>query len=426
MERSPYTPGAGHMPPVLAGRQDQLRGWALMLNDVAAVGRSQAVDLVLTGPRGIGKTAACHALAGLAAERGFQVLSLQAVSGSDLMTSLREEATDRAAGSVSGWRRLRDALDRIAGVSVNAPGGAGIGVTLHPAKPPAVASGASAVARALAQMAQDIRSANDGQGGLMLSVDELQVAPPHDLTFLAAVLHRLNVDQPDARLVFAGTGLPTTQQIMTNAGVTHPDRLFRFDRLPATLDPAEAARAVVEPAQRLGVTWHPAAVQQLLATTIGYPAHLQLFADRTWRAAARPIITAEDFARAAPTVAEQIAEQTLGPRWERLPDGQRQYLAALAILGGHAPSRAVAEVIGVTLSQVSPVRDELIKKGDIYAPRYGVVALSMPMMGPYVLASYDQARRDTPRPDAIKSLDQLRHAAEKRHPAQIRPPDEVR
>ena len=45
-----YTPGAGHQPPVLAGRDDRLRDWTLMLNDVAARGRVVAKDTILVGP----------------------------------------------------------------------------------------------------------------------------------------------------------------------------------------------------------------------------------------------------------------------------------------------------------------------------------------------------------------------------------------
>lgn len=52
-----YTPGAGHLPPSLVGRGDALRDWRLTLNDVVSVGRIAAEDALLTGPRGVGKTA---------------------------------------------------------------------------------------------------------------------------------------------------------------------------------------------------------------------------------------------------------------------------------------------------------------------------------------------------------------------------------
>jgi hypothetical protein len=57
VEPSIYTPGAGHRPPVLAGRDALIQGWQLMPNDVAVRGRVGARDVILAGPRGIGKTA---------------------------------------------------------------------------------------------------------------------------------------------------------------------------------------------------------------------------------------------------------------------------------------------------------------------------------------------------------------------------------
>ena len=66
MRDSVYTPGAGHSPRVLAGRDDLLRDWQLMLNDADSRGRVRAQDIVLVGPRGVGKTATLSAFGALA------------------------------------------------------------------------------------------------------------------------------------------------------------------------------------------------------------------------------------------------------------------------------------------------------------------------------------------------------------------------
>lgn len=81
MRDSVNTPGAGHSPPFLAGRQWLLEEWQLTLNDVSAVGRLRAQDIVLTGPRGVGKTVTVTAFARQAADQGFEVVNLQAVAG---------------------------------------------------------------------------------------------------------------------------------------------------------------------------------------------------------------------------------------------------------------------------------------------------------------------------------------------------------
>lgn len=66
-----YSPGAGHLPPSLVGREDALRDWRLTLNDVVSVGRVAAEDALLTGPRGVGKTALLSQFATEARQHGF-------------------------------------------------------------------------------------------------------------------------------------------------------------------------------------------------------------------------------------------------------------------------------------------------------------------------------------------------------------------
>ena len=62
--RNPYAPGAGQRPPELAGRDEQLAAFDVVLERVAS-GRPER-SLVLTGLRGVGKTVLLNALRGAA------------------------------------------------------------------------------------------------------------------------------------------------------------------------------------------------------------------------------------------------------------------------------------------------------------------------------------------------------------------------
>ena len=57
---NPYAPGAGQRPPELAGRDEQLRTFDVVLERIAR-GRSER-SIVLTGLRGVGKTVLLNAL----------------------------------------------------------------------------------------------------------------------------------------------------------------------------------------------------------------------------------------------------------------------------------------------------------------------------------------------------------------------------
>lgn len=109
------------------------------------------------------------------------------------------------------------------------------------------------LAAALDRLASEVRK-DAPNGGLLITVDEVQVASAADLALLAATLQRLNVDYPRSAVVFAGTGLPHTPEVLRAAGVTHPDRLFLLEQLSVTLPTADATYAIVEPARRAGVS----------------------------------------------------------------------------------------------------------------------------------------------------------------------------
>jgi hypothetical protein len=229
-----------------------------MLNDAAARGRVAARDTILVGPRGVGKTALLTAYARIAQAQGTVVVDLQAVRGeAGLIESLMQHARRLTAEEVGPWRRARASFERLAGFNIGLAGiGAGVSLrdtSIAPARPDA-GSLAGALARLAAEVAKDHSS-----GGLLITVDELQVAAHPDLALLAATLHRLNVDHSGANVTFAASGLPFTTSVLNAAGVTHPDRLFEVVDVPLTLPPNDARYALVEPARAEHVAWEVAA-----------------------------------------------------------------------------------------------------------------------------------------------------------------------
>lgn len=408
MRSSIYTPGAGHTPPVLAGRDKLLRDWQLMLNDVDARGRVRARDTILVGPRGVGKTAALSACAELARDQGVEVVNLQAVVGqTGLVDSLLQRAQVRIDADVGPWRRTRAAFERLSSVNLSVGGfGAGIATRDQPTTPAAQAD-AGSLAQALAELAESVRE-DAPQGGVLVTVDEMQVASAQDLALLAATLHRLNVDHAQARVMFAGTGLPFTAETLRQAGVTHPDRLFVVEHIPLALSAADARYAIVEPAQKAGVTWDPEAVERVVTVSNGYPAHLQFFADEAWIAAPGPSsISLEDVEVSLIDAATRLDQRTLGPRFDRLTDRQMEFLAAVALHGGSGPISVIANTLGRSVTELSWLRDALIQEGDIYVPRRGHVALAVPLFARYIINRYPDES-----PDCVLTLEHMRANAQ--------------
>ncbi len=411
MYGSVYTPGAGHQPPVLADRAAFLRDWELMVNDVLAGGRVYARDTLLLGPRGVGKTVVLGRFGERAESLGFEVIDLQAVRGqTTLVDSLLDYAEQRLDEHSTAWQTVSRHIESLRKVQLTAFG-FGAGVDWSPETGTSHGVSPGRVAQLLADLAEARGRGRGGRGGVMISVDELQVATPYDLVLLAATLQRLNVNHPDVHVLFAATGLPNTRDALNAAGVTHPERLFTARLLPVALDPREARRALVEPALARQVVWAPEAVDRILETTNGYPAHLQLFADAVWRHAAGPTITVADVVAASPAVLDGLTDGTFDPRWAAMPDREREYLAAVAVNGGAASAKAMSRTLGRSASDLSQVRDHAIKSGDVYSPRRGEIRLSVPLFGRYILATYEHDRESLDDPGTLRSLDDMRRGA---------------
>ena len=318
------------------------------------------------------------------------MVNLQAVAGSSgLVESLLQRVASRAAANAGPWVRAKGAFDYIAGISFGVTGVLAQTATHEQSRGSSLLDPGT-LAEAVVELANEVK--RDGPtGGLLITVDEMQVASAADLALLAATLHRLNVDYPRAAVVFAGTGLPHPETLR-RAGVTRPDRLFILDPLSVALRPDEASFAIIEPARRAGVNWHPDAATRVVQVSNCYPAHLQQLAHIVWNTAAGPSkITTRDVEDAVPQFETDLHRSTLGPRWDRMSDRQMEYLAAVALLGGQTTTPRLAIALGRPIRELSWIRQELLDKGDISSAQRGHVALAVPIFAPYILTRYDEA-----------------------------------
>jgi hypothetical protein len=395
-----------------------------MLSEVGGAGRKRAQDTILRGPRGVGKTVLLSRFQQLAEEQGYDTITLQAAAGvGGVVEGIVARAQNRLRQQRPAWQRAKDTLQRLHGINVTAAG-FGVGVTVNQADASQNTVQPETLADTLATLANEIRSDAPG-GGLLITLDELQVSRATDLTLTAAALHRLNVEHPDSPVVFAASALPNIEEVLRDAGVTHPDRLFLVQPLPVELGRSAAHLAIVEPARRQGVTWSELGVGKLLDATHRYPAHLQLFADQTWKAAEGPReITVEDVERGLHLSEAMVETRTLDPRWMRATDRHAQLLGALAVATAASPgsdyvtTAQVSQALDRGPAEWSLARSELINEGDIYAPGRGKLAFTVPSYAPYILRNYE-ARRAQARLD-LTPLDVMAERARAQQPSQSR------
>lgn len=372
---NPYRPGFNQAPLALAGRELVMAGIDEAL-DVAALDGRTPRPLVLTGGRGVGKTVLLGEAAAHAAERySWLTVPVEVRRERPFIPQLVE--------------RLVAARD----LYLQAPKGKGVTVTAAKVRASVLGIGgeleiqrgsAAPVAPVLpleAAMAATCEAAMVHEAGVLITVDELQLASPIELGDFAATLQQHVPD--DWPLVVVVAGLPSIRS--TNRGVTYFERAEWHFLGMLNLQASEGA--LQEPALLAGRPMSDAASRLLAEASGGYPYAIQLLGHHAWRASTGAATIEEQHATPAIAAAQdELASGLYAARWGDASPREQEYLTALAALlaeRAQVTGAQVAAQLGKTTKALSPVRDRLIQKGAIYAEGEAV-RFSVPGMATWV------------------------------------------
>lgn len=218
--------------------------------------------------------------------------------------------------------------------------------------------------------------------GVFLTIDEIQYLGRSELAALIIGLHR--VSQLGLPLLVAGAGLPSLPGLAGEAR-SYAERLFRYVDIDS-LGSLDASKALTLPAEHEGAAWSSDAVERVIRDTKGYPYFLQEFGKQAWNIATGTLITLNDVEAATTLAIEDLDQGFFRARIDKTTDAERDYLRAMAALGGPGPYRSgdVSRHLGKKTTQTGPTRASLIKRGLCYAPRHGELAFTVPMFDEFV------------------------------------------
>ena len=347
----PYTPGFGRRPPVVAGRD-------ALVDDVERVMEAGPEHprfcRAILGSRGTGKTVLLDVIGEtVSKELGWAVLHVQALQEESLVAVLLQRIPE----AVLPWRRFgRGSKDLQAQLSAGANLGLGSGrATVERGDNAGTGNAAAAFEDALGR----VGSFAAGHGtGLLVTVDEAQMAPQEDLSALLRALQTVVARrlQPVA-VVFSG--LSTFRDRLAGAG-------SYASRLPVeelgNLEPSAARLALVEPAARRHVAWEDDALSLLVRRSDGHPYYVQLFGWHAWEAAQGEATITLAHAKAGLRSARAELAGQYEVTWGNLRPQERDYLAAVASLAGAggAGVEEVAKALGKEPKQLAVARDRLV------------------------------------------------------------------
>lgn len=386
---NPYRPGAGRVPPELAGRAVLIDAFTRLLNQVMSSGEGER-PWVLSGLRGVGKTVLLNEFARRARERHWITIKVEASSRQSLAAAisrefhlaLRREATTTArAGELV--KRAWSALGNFQ-IQFDPDGTFGIRAALSQQPEAGIAdSGDLAIdleelLRSLAQVAGEKRV------GILVAVDELQEAPLSDLGALNVALHNLGQEINPPPIVFIGTGLPSLPAVLADA-TSYAERLYDF-RSIGLLDSTATAFALTSPAGHLDVRWDADALSRVVQTSQGYPYFVQACGKHVWDSRAGENISDSDAVLGIARARDEVDQGLYRSRLDRVTPAQRDFLRAMA--ADHDQPSLVSDLVERTgkrrPSDLSVSRRELIKAGHIFVPDRGYVAFTVPGMADYL------------------------------------------
>jgi len=388
---NPFRPGAGHMPPYLAGRKEETEEFVRLLGQDVIL-----ENMVLTGLRGVGKTVLLDALKPRAIQSGW------AWVGTDLAesTSVSEERlsirlmTDLAVVTSpivlpheekSSIHFLPEPRE----ISLDYP----TMQALYNQTPGLASDKLKAVLEFVWQCVKGKR-----EHGVIFAYDEAQnlsdrtSKDEYPLSLLLDVSQSIQKKGIPFMLVLVG--LPTLFPKLV-AARTFAERMFRvvfLDRLSnnecrdAILKPIEDAPGLFRPPEKM--------IRSIIDHSGGYPYFIQFICreliDRFQGEKPGPRARA----RAMDSIIRKLDNDFFAGRWARTTDRQRELLSVVARLPNSEREFTPQEVVEkskellrkpFSRSHVSQMFATLASIGLIYKNRHGKYSYAVPLLGRFIL-----------------------------------------
>jgi hypothetical protein len=384
---NPYRPGAGHMPPYLAGRDEEKREFEKLLQQLVILD-----NVVLTGLRGIGKTVLMEELRPIAQRAGWLWV------GSDLSESTSVSETNLA------LRLITDLAVVTSGMVTFDPEPKQLDydalLILFNDTPGLVQDKLRAVFETVWRAMQ---ATSTPPRGLVLAYDEAQNLADQaqrdefPLSLLLDVFQ--SIQRRGVRFLLLLTGLPTLFPKLVDAR-TSAERMFRVIFL-TKLDRKHSREAIVKPIEDFPIQLTAATIKHIVETSGGYPYFIQFFCREVYDHFLAAHEAGRKYEVPAAAIIRKLDSDFFAGRWARITDRQRDLLAVIARVDGSDAEFTVQEIVEASrasggkpfsASHANQMLSALAAAGLVYKNRHGKYSFAVPMFGDFVLRQMGSGR----------------------------------
>ncbi len=380
---NPYAPGAGTLPPELAGRNEIIEQVDIQL-DRCRNGRPFR-SFLMVGLRGVGKTVLLNHLSLEAEAKGFAIVSIETPEKRSLPASIIPALRsmllrlDKGTAATEVSKKALKVLGGFVSAMKLKYNDIEFGIDLGSV--PGIADSGDLENDLMELFVQLGSVAKEKKTALVLFIDEVQYISEPEFAALIMALHKCTQKQLPIALV--GAGLP---QLVGQAGraKSYAERLFQYPEIgPLSNEAAEAALRI--PAKKQNVEYEDEALIEILKQTQGYPYFLQEWGKHSWQCAQKSPITQTDAKNATTLAVAELDDSFFRVRFDRLTQTEKKYLRAMAELGpGPHRSGDIAHLLEKEVQAVAPIRANLINKGMIFSPEHGENSFTVPLFDEYM------------------------------------------
>jgi hypothetical protein len=394
--QNPFRPGAGHMPPYLAGRQKESEEFGRLLTQDVIL-----KNLVLTGLRGLGKTVLLETFKPMAIKSGWlwagtDLSESTSISEENLATRLLTDLSVVVSSFViSKKERVRVGFAHPEEVTIS---------LTYPALKAMYESIPGLVLDKLKGVLETVWPYVEvsGRRGIIFAYDEAQNLTDHakkeqyPLSLLLDLFQSLQ--RKGYRYMLALVGLPTLFPKLVEAR-TFSERMFSVVFL-SPLNEKETSEAIRKPiedaAKNCPISFDPKSVKTIWKVARGYPYFVQYVCREVfdiW-------VQAVEGGKEPPSipVGEIVAKldsDFFAGRWAKATDRQRELLGVIAELPNANAEFTVQEIVespanrtakrSFSSSHINQMLVSLAEAGLIYKNRYSKYSFAVPLLGDFII-----------------------------------------
>lgn len=394
--KNPYRPGAGHMPPHLAGRGREFREFDRLLGQDIIL-----ENMVLTGLRGVGKTVLLEKFKPKAVQKnwlwvGADLSESASVSESRLAQRI---LADLAVATSS----LRVSLQKIPlgfareGRQQSTPLSYDLLIRVLEATPGLL----SDKIKAVLEFVWEVLKTQDRRR-VIFAYDEAQnlsdnaVKEEYPLSVLLDVFQ--SIQKKDIPFMLVLTGLPTLFPKLVEAR-TFTERMFRVVTV-GKLNESESKEAILKPIEVAScpIRLNDQSVETICRESGGYPYFIQFICREVFDVFIQQSARQQQRRVPVDAIQRKLDADFFAGRWSKVTDRQRQLLWVVASLNRPEDEFTIQELVTrakelldkpFSPSHANQMLVSLAQQGLIHKNRFGKYTFAVPLLGRFILRTYN-------------------------------------